>query len=333
MTGNCKALVVGANGGIGSEMGKQLVAVGWQVVAFARTPPPSDSGDGFEWVRGDAMQAEDVQRAARGCEVIVHAVNPPGYRRWSELVLPMLESTLSAAEQERALVVLPGTLYNYGPDAFPLLREDSLQQPDTPKGAIRVEMERRLRAYSERGGSALIVRAGDFFGPNAGSTWFSQSLVTPGRPVKVIHNPGTPGVGHQWSYLPDVARTMVALIERRESLAAFAVYQMGAHWDHDGTQMAQAICRVVARSEGRTPKVRAFPWWLLRLAAPAVPLFREILEMRYLWQQPIRMDNSKLVAELGREPETPLDAAVEASLFGLNCIGKVAAGRGTVSLQ
>jgi len=58
----------------------------------------------------------------------------------------------------------------------------------------------------------LIVRAGDFFGPKAGNNWFSQGLVKAGQPVRAVSQPGSPGVGHQWSYLPDVARTMVELL-------------------------------------------------------------------------------------------------------------------------
>jgi hypothetical protein len=57
--------------------------------------------------------------AAKGCSVIVHAVNPPGYRNWAQLVLPMLDNTIAAAKAEGATIVLPGTVYNYGPDAFP----------------------------------------------------------------------------------------------------------------------------------------------------------------------------------------------------------------------
>lgn len=93
----------------------------------------------------------------------------------------MLHNTLQAAEQQRALVVLPGTVYNYGPDAFPLIAEEAAQQPVTRKGAIRVEMELALEDYVQRGGRALIVRAGDFFGPRAGNNWFSQGLVKPGQ--------------------------------------------------------------------------------------------------------------------------------------------------------
>jgi hypothetical protein len=76
--------------------------------------------------------------------LIVHAVNPPGYRNWGQWVLPMLESSISAACASGARILLPGTLYNYGPDAFPVLHEDSPQNPLTRKGKIRAEMERRL---------------------------------------------------------------------------------------------------------------------------------------------------------------------------------------------
>ncbi len=35
----------------------------------------------------------------------------------------------------------------------------------------------------------LILRAGDFFGGEARSSWFSQALVKPGRPVTPLLNP------------------------------------------------------------------------------------------------------------------------------------------------
>jgi nucleoside-diphosphate-sugar epimerase len=276
--------------------------------------------DGVTWLRGDALKREDVVAAAQGCSVIVHAVNPPGYRHWSELVLPMLDNTIAAAISERATIVLPGTVYNYGPDAFGLVTEESPQNPTTRKGAIRVEMERRLESFSRSGGRVLIVRAGDFFGPIApGNNWFSQGLIKPGQSVTKISYPGPRGVGHQWCYIPDVARTIVALLARRDSLERFATFHMKGHWDEDGTQMTQAIQRVVARKTGIEPVVAAFPWWLLVLGAAFVTTFREMLEMRYLWRVPLSMDNARLRAVIGKEPHTPLDQAVETTLIGLKC--------------
>lgn len=70
--------------------------------------------------------------------------------------------------------------------------------------------------------------------------------------------------------------------------------------------------------------VRAFPWWLATLATPFVPLFRELREMRYLWQLPLQLDNRKLLRLLGAEPHTELDQAVEATLRGLGCLPSTA---------
>ena len=314
---NNTALVLGATGGIGGEMVRQLLAAGWQVRAMTRGELPSPRSDGIRWLRGDAMLRTDVLAASEGCSVIVHAVNPPGYRDWDKLVLPMLDNTIAAAQAQGATIVLPGTVYNYGADAFPVLTEDAPQQPATRKGAIRVELEARLERAAGGGARVLIVRAGDFFGPHAGNSWFAQGLVKPGQPVRAITYPGKQGIGHQWSYLPDVARTMVALLALRERLPPFARFHLAGHWDHDGRQMTNAIAHVVSQSTGRTPRVTAFPWWLMALAAPFVATLRELREMRYLWQTPVRMDNAKLLAVLGHEPHTPLEVAIKATLKGM----------------
>ncbi|URN97395.1 NAD-dependent epimerase/dehydratase family protein [Leclercia adecarboxylata] len=315
-----KVLILGATGGIGGETARRLVQEKWDVHALTRGSPGRERKGEIQWTEGDALDREQVVAAATDCSVIVHAVNPPGYRNWQKLVLPMLRNTISAAERNGALIVLPGTVYNYGPDAFPRLSEDAQQNPVTRKGAIRVQMEKELEAYTQRGGRVLIVRAGDFFGPLAGNNWFSQGLIKPGKLPDVITSPGLPGTGHQWAYLPDIAKTIAALLARREELEPFARFHMQGHWDPDGSEMARTIQRVAARYGG-VAKIKPFPWWFMSLAAPFNATFRELLEMRYLWRQPVRLDNAKLINFLGAEPHTPLDHAVQMTLQGLGCIG------------
>ena len=314
------ALVLGATGGIGGEVARLLVTRGWKVRALHRDPERLSAplkGSGLIWERGDAMVASDVASAADNASVIIHAVNPPGYRNWGQLVLPMLDNTIAAARVSRARLVLPGTIYNYGPDTFPDLHETSPQSPVTAKGRIRAEMERRLHAAAMAGAHVLIVRAGDFFGPRAGNNWFSQGLVKPGKPITVITYPGRSGVGHQWAYLPDVAETMALLLETSRMLDDFAVFQMEGHWDDDGTRMIEAIRRA---ADNPNIKVRKTPWKMMQVLMPFVPLFRELVELRYLWNVPIRMDNKRLKAVLGAEPHTPLDIAVRNTLIGLGCL-------------
>src|SRR3984885_14374852 len=84
MVGKNTVLVLGATGGIGGEAARQLRDSGWDVRALQRRAAQSVAQrSGITWIRGDAMNREDVLAAAEGCSVIVHAVNPPGYRRWS----------------------------------------------------------------------------------------------------------------------------------------------------------------------------------------------------------------------------------------------------------
>lgn len=312
------ALVLGATGGIGGAVAAKLLANGYSVRAMHRNAAANAARlPGYDWVGGDAMNRDDVVKAAAGVELIVHAVNPPGYRNWGTLVLPMIDNTIAAAEASGARILMPGNVYNFGPETFGSIAEDSPQNPSTVKGKIRVALEERLAAAARRGTQVILVRAGDFFGPGAGGSWFAQAVVKPGAPIKAITNPADPGVGHQWAYLPDVAETMVRLVARAEELPAFARFHMEGFWDHDGRQLGNAIRRVTGRAG---LPVRRFPWWALRLARPFVPVFRELLEMRYLWQRELHMRNDRLVAFLGAEPHTPIDQAVRETLISLGCL-------------
>jgi nucleoside-diphosphate-sugar epimerase len=310
------ALVIGAAGGIGGATAAALAQHGWSVRGLTRRPQPANST--IEWIAGDAMKAADVLRAAQGALLIVHAANPPGYRNWSTEVLPMIDNTIAAAQAVGARVVLPGTIYNYGADAFPVLREDSPQHPSTRKGAIRVEMENRLRAASRTGAPVLIVRAGDFFGPKTtGNSVFSAAMIQPGAPVKRVINPVRRGASHAWAYLPDVGETIARLMDRKAELGAFETFNFSGY-QLEAREMPAAIARVIGHP---SLPVWPLPWFLIVALQPFVRLFREMAEMRYLWRESISLDGSKLKAFLGNGlPSTPLDTAVRDTLAGLGCL-------------
>ena len=316
------ALVIGATGGIGSEVTLALLGRGWRVRALHRDPAQAALSHGdlgrIEWVAGDAMQEADVKEAARGTALIFHGANPPRYRNWRGLALPMLANAIAAARRSGARLVFPGNVYNFGPDAWPLVSESSPQHPKTRKGAIRVEMEAMLEQAARSGRvRALVVRAGDFYGARAPSSMFQNVMVKPGKPLRSVTYPGARNIGHAWAYLPDLAEAIARLADIDDQLATFEVVHFGGHWLERGVAMAEAIR--TAAGQPQAP-IRRFPWPVIQLAAPFVPLFRELLEMRYLWRVPLRLDNAKLVSLIGAEPHTPLDQAVLDSLTALGCM-------------
>lgn len=314
MTDGKRALVLGVTGGAGYEIARALIGRGWQVRAMARTPAPARLPQA-EWVAGDALNAGDVAAAAMGADVIVHGVNPPGYKDWAKLVLPMLENTVAAARISGARIFLPGTIYNYGRDALPLLTEDGPQKPHTRKGRLRVQMEQRLEAAAQEGVRSLILRAGDFFGPSAGNSWFSQGMVTRGRPVTKITYPGKADAGHAWAYLPDYGETAGALLDREAELAAFERFHFRGHYFARGVEIAEAV----RAANGGQGKITGMPWAALILLSPFVRLFRELAEMRYLWEETAELDNAKLISFLGHEPHTDIKEALSWTLAAMGC--------------
>jgi nucleoside-diphosphate-sugar epimerase len=264
------------------------------------------------------MNAADVLRAAQGACLIVHAVNPPGYRDWNRLVLPMLDHTIAAAKAVGARILFPGSIYNFGRDAFPVLHENSAQVPTTRKGAIRMEIEKRLKAASEAGVPTLILRAGDYFGPTTkDNSYFSALMVRSGAPVRRIIEPARWGASHAWAYLPDVAETFARLMDRETALSDFEIFHFSGHQLAPG-EMAAAIAKAVGKPHLR---VWPFPWPLIVALQPFVRLFYEMAEMRHLWSETVSLDGGKLKAFLGSDlPATPLASAVEATLAGLGCL-------------
>jgi nucleoside-diphosphate-sugar epimerase len=310
-----KALVIGATGGIGGEVARVLLARGWEVRALHRDPARAEgSNPGLHWIKGDAMDRASVAQAAKGMSVIVHGVNPPGYRNWGSLVLPMLDNTIAAAAANGARLLLPGTVYNFGPDADVTVDENAPQNPVTRKGAIRVEMERRLQHATQQGAKALVVRAGDFYGPRSGNSWLAQGMVPTTGPLKRVFNPARAGVGHAWAYLPDLAETMARLLERRDEIADFESFHFGGTWVEDNRDFAEAI-RLAAGRPGAP--IYPFPWPLVHALAPFNETAREMREMIYLWRQGLRLLDGKLRRFLGDVPATPLGDALRTTLQGL----------------
>lgn len=315
------ALVIGATGSIGGEVARALLAAGWRVTGLARDPHGAARraewvGD-VDWIAGDAMHEADIVSAARGAKIIFHGASPPGYKNWRGLAIPMLRHSITAARAAGARLIFPGNVYNFGPDAGAVVTESSPQNPHTRKGRIRVEMEGILEESSKNGARVLIIRAGDFFGPHQPASWFKDAMVKPGGPLKSVTYPGVHQAGHAWAYLPDLAATIARLATIEDSLPAFERLHFGGHWLPRGVQMAEAIGRVAGNPD---MPIRKLSWALIYAGAPFSIFMREALEMRYLWQVPLRLDNTKLCALLGTEPHTPLDVAIADTLAALGCL-------------
>jgi nucleoside-diphosphate-sugar epimerase len=119
----------------------------------------------------------------------------------------------------------------------------------------------------------------------------------------------------------------VKVAEHRSVLKPFEVFHFSGH-TVSGQQWLDAV-NPIARAQGwvgTDAEVRnaSFPWKFIRLGAPLVATWKALLEMRYLWDTAHTLDNRKLVALLGEEPHTPLNAALLMTLRDLGYLRNMA---------
>lgn len=311
-------LILGANGRLGRALVTAFAEAGWTVLAQARRPLAYPlTGDVHAILTGIAETAR-LAAEAGGAGVVVHAMNAH-YTRWATEALPLAHSAIAVAKRLDATLMFAGNVYNFGAPMPAVLREDTPQRPSTRKGLIRVQTESLLRDQSASGLRSIVIRAGDFFGGAGVGSWMDLAIAKDLAKARIVY-PGPLHSAHAWAYLPDLARTFVAVARERTRCAPFETLHFAGS-TLTGRQMAEALTQAAKRagifSPAQTPAVRKFPWWALRAGAWVVPMWRELLEMRYLWDEAHSLDESKLTGLVGQVPRTPLDAAMDQTLADL----------------
>jgi nucleoside-diphosphate-sugar epimerase len=305
-----RILVLGAAGQLGRAAAEAFHAAGWDVASLVRGRSSADVEPGTEPIEVDARDTEGVIEAARGADVILHALNVP-YTQWAAAALPLAETAIAAARENGATLVFPGNLYVYGAGIPAIVDEATPIRPTSRKGEIRAAIEARLRDAAEQGVRVIILRGGDFFGGTGTGSYFDRILIRDIAAGRLTY-PGPLDVVHEWAYVPDLCEAMRRLVEVRAGLEPFAQFGFPGH-----AVTGRILVGAVARACGRGFKVSGMPWPLLRMLGTVVPIFRELSEMAYLWSTPHAIDGTRLAAAIGDIPHTPLDRAVASALLRL----------------
>ncbi len=318
-------LILGARGRFGLAAARAFSDAGWRVLGQVRPGAAVPADPRIEWLATDLYDTQALAAVARGATVVVHALNPAyTHKAWRAQVLPMLEAATAITRALDATLMLPGNVYNFGAGMPAVLREDTPQAAQTVKGHIRIAMEAQLQRSGVRG---VVIRAGDFFGSGRG-TWFDQIIVKDIQKGKFTY-PGGREVATAWAYLPDLARTFVAVAQRRAQLRSFEVFHFKGY-SVTGQQWLDALDPLARTQSWIKPEAHArfsrLPWPLMRIAALFVPTFAALVEMRYLWETPHALANDKLTALIGAEPHTPLLLAAQTALSDLGLMAASVSG-------
>jgi nucleoside-diphosphate-sugar epimerase len=306
-----KIALFGAAGAVGRSIAQALRAQNqpYRVVGRSRAALQAQFGADplAELVTWDPEDPASVRAAAAGIDTLIYLV---GVDYWRFALHPVLmEKTLAGAVAEGVRrFLLIGTVYPYGQARTARVTELHPREPHTFKGRMRKAQEDLLLAAHAAGRiQASVLRLPDFYGPGVEKSLLGSAFMTAvrGGTADLIGPLDRP---HQFVYIPDVGPLVL-------KLAAHPGAQ-GRVWHFGGSGITsqQEVLAEIERQTGRPLKRRVLGKGVLRLLGLFNRMLRELVEMHYLFTNPVLMDDRALEGLLGPVSRTPYAEGIRSTL-------------------
>ncbi len=298
-------VVVGATGGTGSALVRELVGRGRRVRAVSRRGW-ADAPAGVEAVAGDATDAERMREVCRGAGVVYNAVNVP-FTQWREGFPAAVDGVLAGARAAGARMVFVDDTWMYGRVSGPMT-EDLPSRPVSDKGVLRAWLAERVLAAHARGEVRTVIgRAPELYGPAVESV-LGRNLFGPavGRGPAVWVGDLDQPLGPM--YIDDFAHGLADLGEHEAALGR------AWHLPTPPPTTAGAFLRSLSAQAQRPVRVLRLNATTARVLGVAWPVLREGAEMLYQFRQPHSVDATAYRTAIGAGQVTPYEAGIEATL-------------------
>lgn len=309
-----KAIVVGATGGTGAVITAELVKRGVPVVAFGRSRQKlmelaESLGNPMhlELAIGDAFRPDDIAAAAKDADVLFHCANVP-YDQMESKLLPLGESVMEAANRLGLKVVAIDGIYPYGRRQMDRVTEEHPKQPHTKKGKIRLAFEQMIFSGRWTKARAMVVRLPDYYGPTANQASYLGGTLEAIAEGKMAFFIGDMEVPREYVYLPDAAIMVAELAGRDDAY--------GQNWNIPGSAILSGheIVRIARQASGLKKPVLPLGRTGLSLLGLFVPVMKEVVEMLYLTEEPLRLSGAKYERHIGPIPATKPEDGIAATI-------------------
>jgi nucleoside-diphosphate-sugar epimerase len=302
-----KVAIFGAAGAIGQSIAPELELRGIPYRVVGRSREKLERA----FPRAEAFQADLADSraagaAARGVDTIFYCVGLPYPSHHLHPQLARVTVEAAGMVGVRRLVLI-SSVYPYGVPRTVRVSETHPREPHTRKGRYRKEQEDVvLGAHAPGALETMVVRLPDFYGPHADLS-LAELVFTAAMTGKTVNWPGVVNTAHEFVFVPDVGPVIVDAASRD---------CYGEAWNYGGPGSINTLDFItrVYRALGRAPKYRAAGKTLLQIVGWFNPDVREVIEMLYLQETPVILDDSKLAAKLGGLRKTSYDEGINRTI-------------------
>ncbi len=219
-----KALIIGGNGFIGSNLGNYLASQGWDVYSFDMVEPKTANPD-INYIQGDFFDDNVLERIIQGMDVIYHSlstINPGnsntkymmGYSRDFIQTVKLCSKLLNTNTK---LIFLSSGGTVYGKQDEQPIKESATAMPINHYGNVKLCIENTIRIFDIQAHSKmLIARISNPYGPGQDFTkgvGFIDAVIKKTLNHEPVEIWGDGEVVRDYIYIDDVCKMLYALAE------------------------------------------------------------------------------------------------------------------------
>jgi nucleoside-diphosphate-sugar epimerase len=298
-------VVLGATGALGSNLVDELLYQKKKVVAVVRNLAKAHQRFNHPELiirKADLLQKEDVISAISGGSIVYHCGGLP-YKDWMKYYPVMNSNILEAVRKEGAVLVYADNLYMYGRMQHEQIAENHPISHKSKKGSLRYYLAAQiLEAHKNGSLRAVIVRAGDYYGPFVKNGFAEPLFQNPliGKPVSWIGNADQP---HSLIYIKDLTKAVVMIAENEDT------YGQIWHIPGDNAFTGREYAEQIGSALGTKVKIKVLTPFMLNILSPFVPILRELKDLSFEWVNPFIIDGTKFSRQFpGYIPTTHAEA-------------------------
>ncbi len=281
--------ILGSTGNMGTALAKDLTAYTGNIRLVSRNPNRINPGD--QTLKADLLKENEVDAAVKDSDT-VYLVAGITYKTglWQKQWPIIMRNVVSACKKHKAKLVFFDNMYCYAPEHVGHLTEESPVEPKSRKGKVRAEIAQIILDEMAAGNlQAMIVRAADFYGPNAKLSFLNESIINRMKAGKTAQWLYSGNKKHSFTYIPDAARATAFLSQQKD-----AWNQVWHLPTSKAYPTAQEAVNILAKELDRKPKLQVLPGIAVNILGLFIPILKEIKELRYQLDRDYCFDSGKI---------------------------------------
>ncbi len=305
-----KAVVLGATGGLGSAVVFELAKRERSVIAVTRNLQKARKlfqNIDVEIRQADLMDQEQTLTAVQGADVVYHCANVQ-YTKWLKEFPIINNNILAAVKEVGANLVFADNLYMYGKMQGNKISEEHPLNAEGKKGKLRIRLAKQiLDAHTKGDINAVIVRFGDFYGPNAVNGFTKPLLESPakGKAATWLIDLDKK---HSLIYVQDAAKGIVTTSEYLSS------YGQVFHIEGAEPVSGREFLTMIFQELNQESNMKVLSENTIKILALFIPIVKELKELIYEWKYPFVIDGTKYASTFNTTEHTTHNIAIKDTL-------------------